>query len=150
MSTQNSRITDLLLVEDSPYDAELTLSALRKHNIANNLHHVEDGVEAIDFLFARGNWTSRANMPLPSVVLLDLKMPRMNGMEVLQYIRTEERTKTLPVVVLTSSNEDPDIMKCYELGVNSYIVKPVDFNDFFRVVKDIGLYWLLLNTPPNK
>ncbi len=137
---------DLLLVEDSPYDAELTLGALRQNNLANNLYHVEDGVEALDFLHARGAFADRADRPLPSVILLDLKMPRMNGLEVLEKIRADERTRTVPVIVLTSSSEDPDIIKCYELGVNSYIVKPVDFSDFMRVVKDIGLYWMLLNT----
>lgn len=145
-----TKIAELLLVEDNPYDAELTLSALRQRNLANSLHHVEDGAEALDFVFARGKYSDRRNYPVPSLILLDLKMPKVNGIEVLEKLKSDPVMKKIPVVVLTSSNEDPDIKKCYELGVNSYIVKPVDFEDFIAAVIDLGLYWMLLNTPPNR
>lgn len=144
----STRIAEILLVEDSPYDAELTMAALKSQNLANALFHVEDGVAALDFVFARGEFAARAGLPMPSLILLDLKMPRMGGMEVLERLKTDMNTRTIPIVVLTSSNEDPDILHCYELGVNSYIVKPVDFNAFAKAVKDIGLYWLVMNTPP--
>lgn len=144
----STRIAEILLVEDSPYDAELTMAALKSQNLANALFHVEDGVAALDFVFARGEFAARAGLPMPSLILLDLKMPRMGGMEVLERLKSDMNTRTIPIVVLTSSNEDPDILHCYELGVNSYIVKPVDFNAFAKAVKDIGLYWLVMNTPP--
>lgn len=144
------RITDLLLVEDNPYDAELTLSALRQKNLANNLHHVEDGAQALDFIHARGNFSNRIDEPHPSLILLDLKMPKVNGIEVLEKLKSDPETRNIPVVILTSSREDPDIKTCYALGVNSYIVKPVDFEAFISAVIDIGMYWLLLNTPPTE
>lgn len=142
-----NKITELLLVEDNLYDAELTLSALRKKNLANHVEHVEDGAEALDFIYTRGKFEYRKGRPHPSLILLDLKMPKVNGIEVLEKLKSDPATKTIPVVVLTSSNEDPDIKKCYELGVNSYIVKPVDFEDFIATVIDLGLYWMLLNKP---
>ncbi|MCF8278328.1 MAG: response regulator [Flavobacteriales bacterium] len=142
------KMTDLLLVEDNPYDAELTLSALRQKNLANHLHHVEDGAEALDFVYARGKFAGRKGMALPSLILLDLKMPKVNGIEVLEQLKSDPTTRSIPVVVLTSSKEDPDIKACYDLGVNSYIVKPVDFEAFISAVIDLGMYWLLLNTPP--
>ena len=141
---------EILLIEDSASDAELTIRALKKKNLANNLIHLKDGAEALDFIFARGAFSSRNPDLVPKVILLDLKMPKVNGLEVLAEIRRDERTKTIPVVVLTSSKEDPDIDACYALGVNSYIVKPVEFDKFFKAVSELGFYWLLLNqSPPN-
>lgn len=139
---------EILLVEDSAEDAELTLRALKKHNLANRIHHAKDGVEALDFLFARGSHTAPSPLRMLRVVLLDLKLPRVDGIEVLSQMRADPRTKLVPVVVLTSSREDPDISRCYALGVNSYIVKPVEFEEFIKVVSSLGLYWLLLNQPP--
>lgn len=136
---------EILLVEDSHEDAGLTIRALKKMNLANQLVHVEDGAEALDFLFSKGKYSDRNIEKLPKVILLDLKMPKVDGIEVLQKIKSDERTSSIPVVILTSSHEDPDIKKCYKLGANSYIVKPVDFNDFFKSVTDIGLYWMMLN-----
>lgn len=133
--------TEILLVEDNPDDLELTLRALRQHRLANRIEVARDGAEALAFLGA-------ASAPLPKVVLLDLKLPKVSGLEVLEAIRADDRTRTLPVVVLTSSREEPDVKRCYELGVNSYIVKPVDFDAFVKAVADVGLYWLLLNQPP--
>lgn len=144
----NTRIIEILLVEDNQYDAELALTALQKRHLANSIHHVEDGAEALDFIFARGKYSDRQIENGPKIILLDLKMPKVNGIEVLRQVKEDERTKKIPVVVLTSSKEDPDIKTCYELGVNSYIVKPVDFDNFFKAVEDLGLYWLLLNQPP--
>jgi len=139
---------EILLVEDSAEDAELTLRALTKNNLANRIFHARDGVEALDFLFGRGANAEPATLRMLRVVLLDLKLPRVDGIEVLRQMRTDPRTKLVPVVVLTSSREDPDIAKCYALGVNSYIVKPVEFQEFIKVVSSLGLYWLLLNQPP--
>lgn len=134
-----SKEVEILLVEDNVSDAEMTIRALRKGNIANNILHVEDGVEAIEFLF------SVSATPKPKVILLDLKMPRINGIELLQKIKADDRTKKIPVVVLTSSKEDPDIKKCYELGVNAYVVKPVSVVEFNKAVQDLGLFWILIN-----
>lgn len=133
---------DLLLVEDNPDDVELTLRAFKRARLANPVHVACDGVEALEFLFAQDG-TARA--VLPRVVLLDLKLPRVNGLEVLARIRANEKTKRLPVVVLTSSREEADILKAYDLGVNSYIVKPVEFEKFVAAVGEVGLYWLTLN-----
>lgn len=144
----NTQIVEILLVEDNPYDAELALNALQKRHLANSIHHVEDGAEALDFIFARGKYSDRQIENGPKIILLDLKMPKVSGIEVLRQAKGDERTKKIPVVVLTSSKEDPDIKTCYDLGVNSYIVKPVDFDNFFKAVEDLGLYWLLLNQPP--
>ena len=141
---------EILLVEDSASDAELTIRALKKKNLANNLIHLKNGAEALDFIFARGAFGERDADVVPKVILLDLKMPKVNGLEVLAEIRRHERTKTIPVVVLTSSKEDPDIDACYALGVNSYIVKPVEFDKFFKAVSELGFYWLLLNQSPSK
>ena len=140
---------EILLVEDSAEDAELTLRALKKHNLANRIHHATDGVEALDFLFARGAHADQSTLRALRVVLLDLKLPRVDGIEVLKQMRGDPRTRLVPVVVLTSSREDPDIARCYALGVNSYIVKPVEFEEFIKVVSSLGLYWLLLNQPPH-
>jgi len=141
---------DILLVEDNQSDAELTVSALRNVNLANNLVHLNNGEEALDFIFARGKYSGgEADLfRIPKVVLLDLKMPKINGIEVLKKIRGNEKTKKIPVIILTSSREDPDIKACYPLGVNSYIVKPVEFENFVKAVSDLGLYWLLMNDVP--
>ena len=132
--------TEILLVEDNDEDLELTLRALKQHRLANRIHVARDGAEALAFF--------QQQSQLPKVVLLDLKLPKVSGLEVLQAIRGDERTRALPVVVLTSSREEPDVKRCYDLGVNSYIVKPVDFDAFVKAVAEVGLYWLLLNQPP--
>lgn len=139
---------EILLVEDNPDDVELTLHSLKQNRLSNRVQVVRDGQEALDFLFARGMFASRDPDLQPRVILLDLKMPKVNGLEVLRQIRASRRTKDVPVVVLTSSKEEPDIRESYELGVNSYIVKPVDFEKFTEAIRILGLYWLLLNQPP--
>lgn len=139
---------EILLVEDSMDDAELTLRALKKSRIANNLYHVKDGADAIDFIFGEGKYSERNINEKPRLILLDLKMPKINGIEVLKRLKSDERSKSIPVVMLTSSKEDPDIKKCYELGVNSYIVKPVDFENFLKTVSELGIYWMLVNQVP--
>lgn len=138
----------ILLVEDNPDDEALTLRALRKHNILNEVVVAHDGVEALDYLFAAGAWAGRDPRQLPQVVLLDLKLPRIDGLEVLRRIRADERTRLLPVVILTSSNEEQDRISGYGLGCNSYVRKPVNFDEFVEAVKQLGLYWLVLNEPP--
>jgi len=137
----------ILIVEDNPQDVELTLEALSTHNLANNVIAVGDGVEAIEYLTYKGKYESRIKGN-PSVILLDIKMPRMDGIEVLEYIRADEKLKMIPVVMLTSSREEPDLVKCYKLGVNAYVVKPVGFKDFLEAVKQIGIFWALLNEHP--
>ena len=137
----------ILLVEDNPDDEELTLRALQKSNILNPVHVARDGVEALDYLFARAAHAGRDVKELPQIVLLDLKLPKLDGLEVLRSIRGDARTKRLPVVILTSSAEEQDILTGYELGANSYIRKPVDFTQFVDAVKQLGLYWLVLNQP---
>lgn len=136
---------EILIIEDNPNDAELTLRALRKQNLANNVVHLHDGAEALDFLFGKGEYIGRTVSKVPKVILLDLKMPKINGLEVLEKIKADALTKAIPVVILTSSAEDPDIKKAYDLGANSYIVKPVEFNKFSRTVADLGLYWMVIN-----
>ena len=136
---------EILIVEDSIDDANLTIRALVKNNIVNSIYHVRDGAEALDFIFTRGDYSSRSNMAKPKLILLDLKMPKVNGVQVLEKIKSHPDTKTIPVVILTSSQEDPDIKKCYELGANSYITKPVEFEGFVKAVKDLGYYWMMLN-----
>lgn len=136
---------EILLVEDNPNDAELTLRALKKHHLANKVLHVKDGAEALEFLFANGAYDQRKVENVPRVILLDLKLPKVSGLEVLRKVKSDERTRVIPVVVLTSSREDRDLAECYALGVNSYIVKPVEFENFVRAVSDMGFYWLLLN-----
>jgi two-component system response regulator len=139
---------EILLVEDSTADAELTIRALTQRNLANRLHRVCDGAEALEFLFATGAYADRMDVGTPKVVLLDLKLPKVSGLEVLRRMRDDPRTRAIPVVVLTSSREQPDVAESYRLGANSYIVKPVDFENFVRAVADLGLYWMLLNVPP--
>jgi two-component system, response regulator len=137
----------ILLVEDNPDDEELTLRALTKSNIVNPVHVVRDGVEALDYLFARGSYATRDTRSLPQIMLLDLKLPKMDGLEVLKAVRSDPRTRRLPVVVLTSSREEQDIATSYDLGANSYVRKPVDFTQFVEAVRQLGLYWLVLNEP---
>lgn len=137
----------MLLVEDNDDDVELTLRALKKNNLENELVIVRDGVEALEFLFRTGKYADRPE-GLPEVVLLDLKLPRMNGLEVLEKLRADPRTKTLPIVVLTSSAEDRDMVESYKLGANSYVQKPVDFSAFLEATRQLGLYWLVLNRRP--
>ncbi|MGE5641385.1 MAG: response regulator [Byssovorax cruenta] len=148
MIDQNA--VEILLVEDNPRDAELTIRALKKKNLANNLYHVEDGVEALDFLFGRGKYSGRDINDAPKVVLLDLKLPRVNGLEVLSAMKSDERTQTIPVVIVTSSAEDPDIQTAYQLGANSYVLKPVQFESFIEAMTKIGVYWLMVNHPMKK
>ncbi len=138
----------ILLVEDEPNDVKLTLRALRKGNILNEVITASDGVEALDYLFGTGRYAGRDLTVMPVVILLDLKLPKIDGLEVLQRLRADERTKLLPVVILTSSKEEQDIINGYRLGANSYIRKPVDFIQFSKAVQQLGLYWLLLNEPP--
>jgi two-component system response regulator len=147
-SLDNLNEVEVLLVEDNPSDAELTMRALRKKNLANKLVHVKDGAEALDFLFAQGLYTNRRVENSPKVVLLDLKLPKVNGIEVLRKIKSDDRTRKIPVVVMSSSREDSDLAACYELGVNGYVVKPVEFEDFARAVSELGCYWLLINETP--
>lgn len=137
---------EILLVEDNPADAEMTMKVLRGKHLANHLRHVKDGAQALDHLFGVGGQNPEAEMP--KLVLLDLKLPKVDGLEVLAKMRADERLKTVPVVILTSSREERDVVESYRLGVNSYIVKPVDFEQFSKAVEDIGLYWLVLNEPP--
>ena len=139
---------EILLVEDSPHDAELTIRAFKKNNFLNKIMHVIDGAEALDYIFCTDKYADRAGKPYPGVILLDLKMPKVNGIEVLRKLKSDPATKSIPVVVLTSSSEDPDVTTCYELGVNSYIVKPVGFDKFTSAVAQLGMYWMLLNQPP--
>lgn len=139
---------EILLVEDNPTDAELCIRALKKNNLANKLVWIKDGEEALDFIFACGKYADRNKEKNPKVILLDLRLPKVDGMEVLRKVKSEERTKTIPVVILTSSKEDRDIAESYKLGVNSYISKPVEWGEFVRVITELGLYWLLLNKPP--
>lgn len=145
----NHNTVEVLLVEDNPSDAELTIRELKKHHLANNLFHAIDGEEALAFIFATGKFEGERDITHPpKLVLLDIQMPKINGIQVLEKIKSDERTKNTPVVMLTSSKEDPDIQKCYKLGANSYIVKPVNFESFADAIKNLGFYWLLLNQPP--
>jgi CheY-like chemotaxis protein len=139
---------DILLVEDNPDDEKLSIRALKKHNVANSIVVTRDGVEALDYLFATGQYQGRNVNDLPAVVLLDLKLPRIDGLEVLRRIRANDRTKPLAVVILTTSNEEQDLLTSYDLGANSYICKPVDFDHFTDAVRQLGLYWLVLNEIP--
>ena len=137
----------ILLAEDDPQDIELTINALSEHNLANDVRVVRDGVEALDYLYHRGEFVGRPDGN-PVLILLDLKMPRMDGMEVLKQLKSDARMRTIPVVVLTSSRESKDLETCYQLGVNAYVVKPVKFLDFIEAVKEIGVFWALINEPP--
>ncbi len=143
------KLRKILLVEDNQNDVELTLTAMDEQNLANRVVVVNDGVEALDYLLYEGEYKNRAKEN-PAVILLDIKMPRMDGIEVLQQIKSNNELKTIPVVMLTSSREEPDLKKCYELGVNAYVVKPVNFKDFFSAIKQIGIFWALINELPNE
>jgi two-component system response regulator len=143
----HDEIVEVLLVEDNARDAELTIRALKKHNLANQLFHVEDGAEALDFLFGRGKYEGRRTERSPKVVLLDLKLPKVSGLEVLRLMKEDERLHTIPVVIVTSSAEDPDMQAAYNLGANSYVVKPVQFDAFMEAMSKLGVYWLILNHP---
>jgi two-component system response regulator len=140
---------ELLLVEDNDNDAEMTIRALKKNNLANKIVRLKDGADALEFIFAEGMYADRMVENSPKVILLDLKMPKVNGIEVLQRVKSDERTKSIPVVVLTSSQADPDIKECYRLGVNSYVVKPVRFDDFTKAISELGIYWMIVNQPPS-
>ncbi len=140
--------SEILLVEDNPTDAELTMRALKKTNLANKIVWVKDGVEALDFIFATGQFRDMDFEKIPKLILLDLRMPRVDGFEVLQRIKSDERTKHIPVVILTSSQEEKDIIESYKLGVNSYVSKPVEFDEFIKAVSTLGFYWMSINNPP--
>ena len=143
-----NHVVEVLIVEDNPQDLELTLRALKKAKLTNKIQVARDGAEAVDFLFCRGPFAERTMDNFPKVVLLDLKLPKVDGLEVLKQMKDDARTRSIPVVVLTSSREQRDVVESYQLGVNSYIVKPVDFEGFASAVGELGLYWLLLNQPP--
>jgi CheY-like chemotaxis protein len=145
-----SREVEIVLVEDNPNDAELAIRALKEYNLANKLMWLKDGVEALDFIFAQGQYADRSIEDVPKVILLDLKLPMVDGLEVLEKVKSDTRTKGIPVVVLTSSSEERDIIASYNLGVNSYVIKPVDFDKFVDAAKEIGLYWILLNESEQK
>lgn len=141
----NDNKVEILLVEDNPHDAELTIRALKKANLANQLIHLSDGAEALDFLFAKGVYADRNVGNRPKVILLDIKMPKVDGIEVLRRLKANDATRTIPVVIMTSSKEEQDIFTSYDLGVNSYVVKPVDFEGFAKAVSELGFYWLITN-----
>jgi CheY-like chemotaxis protein len=143
----NITVKRILLAEDSDRDAELTLNALAQHHLVNEIERVRDGVETLDYLYRRGQFSSRPNGN-PAVVLLDLKMPKVDGLEVLRQIRSDPQLKVIPVVVMTSSNEEQDVVSSYELGANAYVVKPVKFNEFVDAVKQVGVFWAIINQPP--
>ncbi|MEJ5223481.1 MAG: response regulator [Anaerolineales bacterium] len=144
------RPVEILLVEDNPNDAELSLYALKKYKVANHIFHARDGAEALDYIFCTGPFANRQIEDVPRVILLDLKLPKVDGHEVLRRIKSDDRTKNIPVVVLTSSREERDVIESYHQGVNSYIVKPIDFEQFTEAVRKLGMYWLLLNEIPKK
>lgn len=145
MITMSNQVIEILLVEDNVNDAEMTMRALKKARIANNVLHLKNGAEALDFIFGRNKYEGRDTDNKPRLILLDLKMPKVDGIEVLQQLKNSELAKVIPVVVLTSSSEHPDIEECYKLGVNSYIVKPVGFENFTQAITELGFYWMLLN-----
>jgi two-component system response regulator len=148
MDVESLKGETILLVEDNPDDVELTLRAFKKNNIANNTVVVSDGAEALDYLFGKGAYADRDTSDIPRIILLDLKLPKLNGLQVLERLRANENTKLTPVVILTSSKEEQDMIRGYKSGANSYVRKPVDFNQFVEAVRHIGLYWLLINETP--
>jgi two-component system, response regulator len=139
---------EILLIEDNYHEAELTIRSLKKHHLANKLKHIDDGAKALDFIFSRGAFSDKGISSNPKLILLDLKLPKVNGLEILRQLKADERTKMIPVVVLTSSQEERDVVESYSLGVNSYIVKPVNFESFGKAIAELGLYWLILNHNP--
>jgi len=139
---------EIILVEDNPDEAELAIRSLKKNHLANNLIHLDDGAEALDFIFAKGKYETRDGFPHPKLILLDLNLPKVSGIEILKQIKSNELTKAIPVVIMTSSKEEKDIIDSYHYGVNSYLVKPVSFETFTKAIKDLGFYWLLLNQTP--
>jgi CheY-like chemotaxis protein len=147
MNTELRAIKNILLVEDDPRDMELTLTALEAHNLANRVTAVNDGAEALDYLYCRGKFKMRGGGD-PVLVLLDLKMPKVGGLELLKILKADDNLKSIPVVVLTSSRETPDLVECYKHGVNAYVVKPVDFTDFMKAVQQLGIFWAAINEPP--
>ncbi|HEX2682709.1 MAG TPA: response regulator [Ferruginibacter sp.] len=144
----SDQTVDILLIEDNREEAQLTIRSFQKSNLTNGLLHLDDGEAALDFIFARNMYASRTAGNLPKLILLDLKLPKIGGLEILKIIKQDPLTRMIPVVVLTSSREEPDIKACYELGVNSYIVKPVNFESFTKAVAELGMYWMFLNVPP--
>jgi two-component system response regulator len=146
--TMEEKEIEILLLEDNQHEAELTIRSLRKHNLADKLMHIDDGEEAMDFLFSRALSDTAVNPFKPKLILLDLKLPKVDGLEILRRIKSDERTRMIPVVVLTSSREERDIIESYKVGVNAYIVKPVNFESFAKAVSELGLFWLNLNEPP--
>ena len=140
---------EILFIEDNPHEAELTIRSLKKHNLINKLKHIDDGAEALDFIFSKGIYTGREHSFNPKLIILDLKLPKVDGLEILRQLKANERTRIIPVVVLTSSQEEKDVIESYRLGVNSYIVKPVNFESFGKAVADLGLYWVILNHSPH-
>jgi two-component system response regulator len=145
---KNADIIDILLVEDNPRDIELMARVFKKRNIANPMHISEDGADALDFIFGRGAYAGRNALVRPKVIFLDLKLPKVSGLDILRTIKSDEQTRSIPVVVVTSSREDPDVTEAYALGANSYVVKPVDFESFVEAISNLGLYWIVVNQPP--
>ena len=139
---------EILLIEDNPDEAELAIRSLKKNNLANNLVHIDDGAEALDYIFCRGNYSEKDISIVPKVILLDLKLPKVGGLEILRQVKNDSRTKIIPIVILTSSKEDSDLIEGYNLGVNSYIVKPVNFESFAKAIAELGFYWIILNQQP--
>ena len=139
---------DILLIEDNPDEAELAIRSLKKNNLANNLKHIDDGAEALDYIFSRGKYANNTANAHPRLILLDLNLPKVGGLDILKQVKSDERTKTIPIVVLTSSQEQRDVIESYKLGVNSYIVKPVNFASFAQAIADLKMYWLVLNQQP--
>lgn len=144
----NYKEYEILIVEDNPDDAELMIRSLKKNNLANQLVVLEDGEEALDFLYCRNKYAQRNSNSVPRVIFLDLKLPKVNGLEILRQVKSDEILKKIPVIVVTSSKEDPDIRSAYELGANSYVVKPVDFDNFMKTISQLGMYWLVVNEDP--
>ena len=145
----NPQKVDIILVEDNPHEAMLAIRSLKKHHLANNLIHLDDGEQAMNFIFSEGDYSSNINPPSPKLILLDINLPKINGLDILRRVKADPRTQKIPIVLLTSSREESDIMESYKLGANSYIVKPVDFNSFSQAIQEMGMYWLVLNEPPN-